>query len=180
MSVQYAVAMEEYRFARVEHGEDNSTFTHERSNARGEFRHEVAIEIIQNIPHEHRIEGVIRIQHRGLEKPLRAFFLRDHRPLWAGWNLLRLLRFLFEEVLPGGQQILGVDLEATLDEESNCGLPGRPKIQQMPVANAFELPEKFLEAVGLASDLLRNVGGRGRLRAGVRNTHRRRGMDFPS
>src|SRR5450759_3839152 len=169
--------MEEYRFSRVEHGEYNSSVTYQRSNTRGEPGHEIAIEVIQNIPHEHGIEGVIRIQHRGLQKPLRAPFRRHLESVRPGWNLLRPLRFLIEEVLPGGQQILGVDLEAALDEESDCSLPGRPKIQQMAMANSFELPEKFLEAIGLAPALRRNTGASGRC-AGICDRHRCGGMDF--
>src|SRR3984957_6832657 len=149
LAVHDTVTMEEDRLPRVKHGENNSAVAHERRNPSGEFGHKIGIEIIQNIPHKHGIKGLIGIQHGGLEKSLRPRLRQHLGPVRPCRNLLLPLRFFIQEILPGGQQILGIDLEASLDKESDGGLPGRPQIQQMTVANSIELPEKFLEAVGL-------------------------------
>ena len=177
LSVQHAVAMEDLRFPRVEDGENYSSIAHERRNARGEFGHEVAIEIIQNVPQEHGIEGVIGIKHCRIQKPLRAPFRGQLGSIRPNGKFLRPQLFLDKEILPGGQQILGVDLKAPVDEESDCGLPSRPKIQQMSVANSIELPEKFLEAIGLAPILRCNAGGSGSCTG--RDGHGCSGMGLP-
>jgi len=144
LSVQNTVAMEDRGLARMEDGENNSAVAHERRNPRGKFVHEVGIEVVQNVPEQHCIERAIGIQHCALEKPLRKPTWRELGSVRPGWKLLHPLLFLDEKVLQGGQQILGVDLEASIDEQSDCGLPGLPKIQQMAASNSIKLPEKFL------------------------------------
>src|ERR1700722_3275422 len=178
LAVHDTVTMEEDRLPRVKHGENNSAVAHERRNPSGEFGHKIGIEIIQNIPHQHGIKGLIGIQHGGLEKSLRPRLRQHLGPVRPCRNLLLPLRFFIQEILPGGQQILGIDLEASLDKESDGGLPGRPQIQQMTVANSIELPEKFLEAVGLPPGISLNARSRGGW-PGVGNGHFCNGVHIP-
>src|SRR5712691_3659663 len=147
LAVQNPIAMKGFRFAGVEHREDHAAGTKHIGKMLDEPLDQRALHEIEQIPQEDSVEIVAWVFDMRLEKAVRAGFRGHFRGIFAGLNFSQALVLGGHKLLPIAEEVVGIDLKAALNEECDGGLPHRPEVEQAAVAQAVQIPEKFLQSV---------------------------------
>src|SRR5258708_24273388 len=147
LRVQNAIPMKCFRLASVKDRQGDSAIANERGDPRDQPRHQVAIEVIQQVQAQHGVECFFRITQGGLKKPLRARRRRHFQTGRAGRQLAPLFLLRIQKILPCHQQVFGVNLKAALDEESDRCLSSGPQVQQMAATDSIQLPKESFQPI---------------------------------
>ena len=86
-----------------------------------------------------------------IQKSFRARRRRHFGAVRVGREFPFPLLLGIQEILPGRQQVVGVNLEASFDKKCDRRLPSGPHVQQVSAADSVELQQKFLQPVGEAA-----------------------------
>src|SRR5579863_1395797 len=118
----------------MEHGEDDAAGAEEFREARDALFRDRRLEIVQNVPEQHRVEGRRSVLQVGLYKTCRAAG-RSQINVFRGIDGVLQPAFLFGyEILPGAQQVVRSDAKAAFYEKVKRSLPRRAKVQKRSAA----------------------------------------------
>ena len=149
--IENAIAVKRLGAATVEEGQDGSSGTQQVGEPVNDPGNHGGIEVIEQVPGQDGIEGVIRVLEGGAQETLGAGRRGELDGLVAQCEGAEALLIGAEKIFTGKEQVVGVNLEAALDEKSDGGLPDGTEVEQATVAQVPKVSDEVFEAVGLAA-----------------------------
>src|SRR5690348_6271950 len=168
LMVHDAVAVKFIRRTTVEKTQNCAARADDFVQASGDAFHQLAAQVIEDIPSEHGVEFLGRILESILQKVRRHLVWRESYCLFARTSAAQTILFRVCILFPGTQNVLRGKPETAFYEKGQSGLPNRAEVEQAPMLNVSNEPEKILQPIGEPKILCVPIGRHsrhGRIRA---------------